>query len=663
MEKITDYETFKTPTSATDIDQKTSNRSKTKKPLWVTASIAEGLGREEFLAATLVEIIFHLISLFFLTIYIFSKTDSSEYYLTESFKKAFEVEEGLAEVVNVDKYWEYINGNVLTQIYGGHEAGGLTKEKSELASKAKIEESISSKDDCSCVATTCFRVVRKTERASDWGNPRRNNGKCAQMLCQSFHVSRWIFSDSSVTKSLGYRGTLTSYSGGGFYADFSPDLNTTMNILNTLRDNLWITRGTRAAFIDFSVYNANMNLYCICKLIFEFLPTGGVTPSYNFSTANLTPLSTTWQWTLRILFYAFCVYALFCSAEEIREIIYFKGRYFLRVWNYIDITVILLTCQIAVSTEYMRTVIVPDIKKTLNHPTHYGNLENAKVVNQVVKISEATLLFFVYLRTFKYLNFNRRMSQLNNTIRRCAKDILGFSVMFFVAYFAYAELGYLVFGNQVEDFRSFGRSMFTLLRTILGDFDYETIQKANSVVAPIYFLTYIMLVFFILINMFLAIINDTYADVKVDIAIASKEIEMTEYIADRYRSFLRKLGCKVRKEHEKQTIINTNIAQIRDALVKLDFDDREIEMYFTRYDINPLAVLKREDIERFFDKFAQEELDRKRVESHVVTWKDFQKQNDKLVELENTLLMVGQKVHELLRTIETMQDKAKLKAL
>ncbi|XP_066248663.1 polycystin-2-like protein 1 [Euwallacea similis] len=436
-----------------------------------------------------------------------------------------------------------------------------------------------------------------------------------------------------------------------------------MNILDTLRDNLWITRGTRAAFIDFSVYNVNMNLYCICKLIFEFLPTGGVTPSYIFSTANLTPLSTTWKWTLRILFYTFCVYALFCSAEEIREIIYFKARYFLRVWNYVDITVILLTCQIAISTEYMRTVIVPDIKETLNHPDHYGNLESAKVINQVIKISEATLLFFVYLRTFKYLNFNRRMSQLNNTIRKCAKDILGFSVMFFVAYFAYAELGYLVFGNQVESFRSFGQSMFTLLRTILGDFDYETIQKANSIVAPIYFLTYIVLVFFILLNMFLAIINDTYADVKIDIAIASKEIEMTEYIADRYRNFLKKFGCKVRKEQEKQTIINTNIAQIRDALVKLNFDDREIEMYFTRYDINPLTVLKREDIERFFDKFAQEELDRKRVETHVVRWKDFQNQNDKLVELENTLLMVGEKVHELLRTIETMQDKAKVKAL
>jgi len=35
--------------------------------------------------------------------------------------------------------------------------------------------------------------------------------------------------------------------------------------------------------------------------------------------------------------------------------------------------------------------------------------------------------------------------------------------------------------------------------------------------------------------MFLAIINDTYADVKIDIAIAPKEIEMSEYLMEKYR--------------------------------------------------------------------------------------------------------------------------------
>lgn len=113
-------------------------------------------------------------------------------------------------------------------------------------------------------------------------------------------------------------------------------------MLDKLRDNLWITRGTRAVFIDFSVYNVNLNLYCISKLVFEFLPPGGVTPGFRFTPANLTPFPTGWQWTLRVLLYCFCAYALFCLFEEIREMVHFKGGYFLHFWNYIDISVILV---------------------------------------------------------------------------------------------------------------------------------------------------------------------------------------------------------------------------------------------------------------------------------------------------------------------------------
>lgn len=33
----------------------------------------------------------------------------------------------------------------------------------------------------------------------------------------------------------------------------------------SLQQNLWLDRGTRVVFIDFTVYNANINLFCIIK--------------------------------------------------------------------------------------------------------------------------------------------------------------------------------------------------------------------------------------------------------------------------------------------------------------------------------------------------------------------------------------------------------------
>lgn len=40
---------------------------------------------------------------------------------------------------------------------------------------------------------------------------------------------------------------------------------------------------------------------------------------------------------------------------------------------------------------------------------------------------------------------------------------------------------------------------FTQFRIILGDFDYNSIDNANRVLGPIYFVTYVFFVFFVLL--------------------------------------------------------------------------------------------------------------------------------------------------------------------
>lgn len=69
------------------------------------------------------------------------------------------------------------------------------------------------------------------------------------------------------------------------------------------------------------------------------------------------------------------------------------------------------------------------------------------------------LILFVSLQIFKYISFNKTMTQLSSTLGRCAKDILGFAIMFFIVFFAYAQLGYLLFGTEVESFSTFVKCM------------------------------------------------------------------------------------------------------------------------------------------------------------------------------------------------------------
>ena len=60
-------------------------------------------------------------------------------------------------------------------------------------------------------------------------------------------------------------GLITTYGGGGYTQDIGRNRAATELIVSDLKQNLWLDRGTRAVFLDFTVYNANINLFCVVK--------------------------------------------------------------------------------------------------------------------------------------------------------------------------------------------------------------------------------------------------------------------------------------------------------------------------------------------------------------------------------------------------------------
>uniref|UniRef100_A0A914CCJ3 Polycystin domain-containing protein n=1 Tax=Acrobeloides nanus TaxID=290746 RepID=A0A914CCJ3_9BILA len=74
------------------------------------------------------------------------------------------------------------------------------------------------------------------------------------------------YQSAEILDSESYWGEISTYGGGGFVQDLSSnDPNETLARIATLKENRWIDRGTRVVFIDFSLYNANINLFCIIK--------------------------------------------------------------------------------------------------------------------------------------------------------------------------------------------------------------------------------------------------------------------------------------------------------------------------------------------------------------------------------------------------------------
>lgn len=76
---------------------------------------------------------------------------------------------------------------------------------------------------------------------------------------------RWVYATETEVNGSSYWGQVSKYGGGGYYQDLSPTKEESLVQLQLLKEHLWLDRGTRAVFLDFSVYNGNVNLFCIVR--------------------------------------------------------------------------------------------------------------------------------------------------------------------------------------------------------------------------------------------------------------------------------------------------------------------------------------------------------------------------------------------------------------
>lgn len=305
--------------------------------------------------------------------------------------------------------------------------------------------------------------------------------------------------------------------------------------------------------------------------------------------------------------------------EEGIEIKKHKLSYLKSVWNILDIIVIIIAL-LCIAFDIYRTIVVDSkLKELLDNPTKYPDFENLSYWQTRFDNAIAIAVFFAWIKIFKYISFNKTMTQLSSTLGRCAKDLAGFAVMFFIIFLAFTQLGYLLFGTQVKDFSNFQNSFFTLFRIILGDFDFHQLEAANRILGPIFFMLFVFFVFFVLINMFLAIINDTYSEVKGDMANQKNEFEMGDYFKRGYMKMIDKLNFKRDKIVDIQKALHS--ADINDDK-QLDFDewrqdlktrgyaDAEIENLFAKYDRDGDRVLDQHE-----QKIMKEDLEK---QSHAL---------------------------------------------
>jgi hypothetical protein len=126
----------------------------------------------------------------------------------------------------------------------------------------------------------------------------------------------------------------------------------------------------------------------------------------------------------------------------------------------------------------------------------------------------SSFTFVMMFRFFKAFRANPRLSIATNTMAQATVDIVHFGVVFLVIFMSFGLIGHISFGHLHSGYRNTYWFMVTCWNTLMGDFDVGAMISIDTLMGPIWFLFFMVLVLLILLNMLLAIVMDTYSDVK-----------------------------------------------------------------------------------------------------------------------------------------------------
>lgn len=316
----------------------------------------------------------------------------------------------------------------------------------------------------------------------------------------------------------------------GFVYNLDSARLTSMKKIQDLQIDEWIDRYTRAVFAEFTVYNAHTNFFGVVTMLTEILPTGGYHHYPKVNTIRLYRYTGPEQvvvMAFEFVFFAFlCVYVY----SEAKQLFVLGKKYFADPWNYIEIVVI---CS-SFSAIFLYLAELGFTKLAIRRMR--ANPEAFISFDYIIFLDEAFLgtlgfaVFCAFLKFLKLLRFNRRMSMLVQTVKVSSAPLLSFFFIFLLFFTAYTQAAFLMFGPVNEDYSSFVVAAETMLSMTLGGFDFTGLQNANRLIGPIFFISYMVFIFLILVNVFLSIVNDSFAEVSSDVAKQTNEHEVVDYI-------------------------------------------------------------------------------------------------------------------------------------
>ena len=326
---------------------------------------------------------------------------------------------------------------------------------------------------------------------------------------------RWRDAKANRLEGTAQAGQFGAYDGSGFVLDVT-NLTTSYIVesFEFLEENTWLDRQTRGIFMSVMLFNANFNTYAVLQFFLELSQAGVMVPTYNFQTVKMDMYYNTRDiptMAFEGALYLYMFIYICVEFQEIRDIFKATGSirgYFQDFWNVLDWALIMFT-YLALTLRFL-FFMDPNVRNFNPYTKEVVEVaQSARFYNMSFSL-DSVASFIACLKLFKFFKLQRNLLILRQTISRALSDLGLFTVMMMIMILAFAIAGENIFGQEVEAFVSIDKAFVTLFLMLLGEFNFDDLQRVSAIMAIIYFYFYQIFLFLVMVNVFLAILNDAY---------------------------------------------------------------------------------------------------------------------------------------------------------
>ncbi|KAK0047965.1 polycystin-1 [Biomphalaria pfeifferi] len=350
----------------------------------------------------------------------------------------------------------------------------------------------------------------------------------------------WTYSSSSELNMYSKFGKSLYYTGSGYIQKLGLTHNDTVTKLRQLETDQWIDNKTKAVFVEFMLYSAGVDLTTSGSVLIEFPITGGLLVSTSLQSEKLLRYVYGTIEPILVCQVIFLMFVIYLSVILFTTLRSEKLGFFLGLWNWIDF----LICMLAWTNSglYLACNLraTDNVNKFLTDSSDSAHLAQVVLMHAVYHYLHACLVFLFCLKVVRQVRYIRPLYKFYMTLSVSSGPLMGVFFIFIILLLSYAQLGYLIFGANIQDYSSFEQSLTALLGLMFGQAVQLTwILQSFPILTLIFFTSFCFIAYGMVMALSISILGWSYKRSKSQLyfktTLEMRDYEMIDFMLHKFK--------------------------------------------------------------------------------------------------------------------------------